>query len=275
MPSVATIARRAALPLVCLSLMSLDSHAADETMARSPHHKGLLSSVNLGVRYSSLLEHRGVINYRDFQIDPVLGVFLFDDRLEFLGDSISYRDFVAGRWLRLRSKISAISDDPLFPAHESVKAASPNRTDSYEWSLRAEFFIPDYDEGYLGEISIGYSKDLVAHLGHYLEVQGKAKVVRFRLPVVGTLMEPNAFVSVGWGSSQHNRYVYGESQGGSGLNNLTYGLWVAFPEEADRNYPIIQVRHFQALGDFRDSSLAKDRSDGWLISVIATAGLLN
>ena len=54
---------------------------------------------------------------------------------------------------------------------------------------------------------------------------------------------------------------------------MSYGIWFAFPEEADRFYPIIQIKHFQALGKFKDGDFSTGRSDSWLFSFIATVGV--
>ncbi len=76
------------------------------------------------------------------------------------------------------------------------------------------------------------------------------------------------------GDSAHNQYFYGPNINSSGFNNFSYGFWFAFPEEADRFYPIIQIKHFEAISDFKISDYAKDRNEGWLFSFIATTGIL-
>ncbi len=242
--------------------------------ARSaPHHQGTLSSVNLGIRYSSILANRGVIFYRDFQIDPVLGVFLFDDRLEFLGDSLGYRDFIWRDQIRLRTRMVSITDKPLFPAYDSLQRDAPHRADTYEWNTRAEFFLPDYNEHYLAEIDLGYSRDIGEHFGNYVDLQAKVKLAEFHK--LDTKIEPNLFFSVGAGDSAHNKYFYGPSAEGAGVNNFSYGLWLAFPEEADRYYPIIQLVHFETIGEKnQNAEFARGRNEGWLFSFIATYGLL-
>ena len=245
---------------------------ADEL--KGPHHEGTISSVNLGIRYSSVLQNRGVIFYNDYQIDPVLGVFLFDDRVEFLGDSLGFRDFVVKDWIRLRTRLVSISDNPLFPAKDAVKNDSPDRQDTYEWNNSAEFFIPGYINNYAAEIDLSWTKDIAQTHGNYLEAQSKTKLFDLKVPFAGTKIEPNFFASVGWGDKAHNQYFYGPDVEQSGFNNLAYGLWFVFPEEADRFYPIIQLRHFQTLGQNRDGAYASGRSEGWLLSFIATAGVL-
>lgn len=237
----------------------------------NPWHIGTLSSLNLGIRYSSVLTNRGVILYRDFQIDPVLGVFFFDDKLEFLGDSIGYRDFIYKDKVRLRSRIVSITDKPLFPDHSSIKRHI--RKDSYEWSNRVETFFPGYNESYKAELDFEVAKDFYSHKGIYLEAQSKFKLIN--LSLLNTNIEPNLFGSIGWGDSKHNKHFYGQSASENGFNNISYGLRFAFPGEADRFYPIIQLTRFEIIGDknrFAEYSFGNNK--GWLFSVIATYGLL-
>ena len=259
--------------IVVVLFAASSGFAADESQ-KDPHHKGLFSSVNLGIRYSSILENRGLVFYRDFQVDPILGVLLWDDRVEFLGDSLSYRDFVVGDWLRLRTRLVSISDNPLFPSIRSVRKDDLDRPDTYEWSNRAEIFLPGYNGDYLGELDVGYAKDLLRHHGTYLDTQVKVKMFSTRVPFVDTLIEPNLYSTLGWGDGQHNQYFYGSNVAHGGYNNSSYGVWIAFPEEADRNFPIVQITRFQVLGAFRSGDFAVGRNDGWLFSFIATGGLL-
>lgn len=238
------------------------------------HHKGLLSSINLGIRYSSLLQNRGVIFYRDFQVDPVVALFFFDDKLEFLGDSIGFRDFIWGEKLRARTRIAAISDQPLFPAHKSLKDSSPQRKRSYEWNSRLEWFLPAYNGKYLAEVDLGYSKDIGQSHGNYFELSAKAKLFSFHTKALGAI-EPNLFSTLGYGDGRHNLYFYGPGAGSAGFNSLAYGLWMNFPDNADRYFPIVQLSRFQVLGgENRAARYALGRSEGWLLSFIATFGVL-
>ena len=229
--------------------------APPATGNKSPHHRGLLSSLNLGIRFSSILEKRGVIFYRDFQIDPVLGLFFFDDRVEFLGDSLGFRDWVVKDLLRLRTRFVSITDQPLFPSHDSIRSSSPSRSDTYEWANSAEFFFPGYNQNPQGELDIGFAKDISAHHGHYLDLQGKLKIFESRLPLSETKIEPNLYASVGVGDLLHNQYFYGPSSD-AGFDNISYGFWIAFPKEADRFYPIIQLVHFETIGSSRNAEFA-------------------
>jgi hypothetical protein len=237
------------------------------------HHKGKVSSINVGTRFSSVLQKRGVIFYKDYQFDPIIAVFLFDDRLEYLGDSIGFRDFIFQDKIRLRSRFVAISDKPLFPNHRPIFDSSPHRKDTYEWSQSLEFFLPGYNKNYRSEWDLTFAKDIGRHYGHYAELLGKVKVGNLNL--LKTELEPNIFSSVGWGDGLHNQYFYGPDVKKSGLNNLSLGLWIVLPHEADRFYPIIQLAHFQSLASFREGEYSHERNEGFLFSFIATYGLLD
>src|SRR5690606_29475429 len=112
------------------------------------------SSINVGARYSSLLQNRGVIFYRDYQIDPIFSVFMFDDRLEFLGDSLGYRDFIYKDSIRLRTRVMSITDNALFPDNKSISDGNFDREDSFEWVNGVEFFLPGYSSDFFAEIDL-------------------------------------------------------------------------------------------------------------------------
>lgn len=242
--------------------------------ANKSQHKGLVSSLNLGVRYSSVYENRGIILYDDYQLDPVLGIFLLDDHIQFLGDSIGYHNFLISDWLRFRVRAVSITDKPLFPSSDQKKLLSVRREDTYELSTRLEFFLPGYNDEYKAEIDIGYAKDMSVHYGNYLDLQTKIKIMDFRMPFSDTKIEPQFYTTIGWGDRSHNKYFYGPSVDAANFNNFSYGLWFSFPDEADRNFPIIQIRHFEVLGDSRMGQYAKEHDQGWLISAIMTYGVL-
>lgn len=256
---------------LCLWLTAL---AHGQEVIKDPHRKGLLSGVHIGARFSSVLENRGVILYRDFQIDPVVAILFLDDRVEFLGDSLGFRDFVAGTWLRWRTRLVSLTDKPLFPAWDAIKAGSPLRPDTYEWANSLEVFIPGYNDKYRAEIDLTFAKDISIHHGHYLELQSKLKLFDFSSPFGKVNIEPNIFASVGWGDHAHNLYFYG-SGAPAGVNNVAYGLWFAFPEKADRYYPIVQFRRFQTVGKNSRAAFANGPDEGWLVSFIASVSLWN
>ena len=241
--------------------------------AKLPHY-GTVSNISVGFVYASLLERRGVVQYRDYQILPSFSAFFFDDKLEFLaGDSIGYRDFIYENKIRLRSRIASINDQPTFPNINSVREGMPERKASYEWQNSLEFFFPAYDETYISELDLTYHKDISIHHGDYLDVLAKFKLGSFIFPGLKMLSEPNLMLSFGIGDSRHNQYFYGPSDTAKGINNVSAGVWFAFPEEADRWYPVIQVYAFEAIGDHGKAEFSTGRNRGVMFSFIATTGI--
>ncbi len=239
-----------------------------------PHNEGLLSSINLGVYYQSVIAKRGVTFYDDFEINPTIAFFFFDDRLEFLGDSIGYRDFVIPDQLRLRTRLSYVNDDPFFPAREERRRSFVNRENTYEIINTAEWFLPSYSKDYRAEIDFNWAYDLKEHHGHYLELLTKVKVTDFDF--LSTKIEPQIFASVGWGQKSHNQYFYGPTADEDGFNNLNYGLWLTLPETADRFYPIVLLSHYEVLGDRnKHAQFAERNNQGYLLTFIASVGLLD
>ena len=236
------------------------------------HKKLGISSAHAGLKYSSLLMKKGVIFYRDFQVDPVITVFFLDDKIEFLGDSLSYRDFIYNDQIRMRTKLSSISDNPLIPAHKSIKNKSPNREDTAEWTNTLEFFIPSYGDQYLAEIDLNYSIDLIEHKGHSWEIATKVKLFDFKLN--NNTLEPNLYLTYGGGDSKHNEYFYGTLQK-SGATHMSVGLWLNLPDKVDRYYPTVQLVYFTALDDFKKGSLSQGRSEGVLFSFISALKVLD
>lgn len=239
-----------------------------------PHNEGLLSSINLGVYYQSIVAKRGVIFYNDFDINPTIALFFFDDRLEFLGDSIGYRDFIIPDQLRLRTRLSYVNDDPLFPARQDLRNSFVDRENTFEIINSIEWFTPSYSKDYRAEIDLNWAWDIKEHHGHYLELLTKVKVSDFDF--LNTTIEPQVFASLGWGQKAHNQYFYGPSSDSDGINNLSYGLWLTLPQTADRFYPIVLLSHFEVLGDKnKQAAYAQENNQGYLISFIATLGLLD
>lgn len=236
------------------------------------HHQGTISSFNIGARYSTLIEKRGVVFYRDFQIDPVLSASFFDDRLEFLGESLGYRDFIYSNIIRARTQIVMINDNSHFPSKNSYKNSMPDRANSYEWTNSLEIFIPGYNfnssENHIVEFDLKFAKDVSRHHGNYFEILGKIKLWSRHISLIKQIVEPNFVFSAGVGDKAHNRYFYGANDTAHGVNNISYGFWIAFPDEADRYFPIVQLTRFFATGDHKNAEFAKGRNEGILFSFI-------
>lgn len=234
-----------------------------------------VSGVKIGAKFFSTWQSRGVIQYNDYQLLPVIAVFMFEDRFEFLTSSISYRDFIYEDKIRFRTRLQAIADNPIFPKHDSIADIYPDREDSWEWVNRLEFFLPAYSDAFISEIDFGIHKDLKAHNGIYAELMTKFKLFTFENTLVKkSIVEPDLFVSVGYGDKRHNEYYYG-AQDSEGINNLAYGLWFNFLDLADRNNPVITLQHFEVLGDKnKNAPLARNRNAGYLATFTFTHDLL-
>lgn len=247
---------------------------ADSLDGLTPLHEGTLTGVNLGLRYSSLMQHRGIVLYKDFQIDPVVSVFFLDDKGFFTGDSLGYANFIYQDRLRFRTRLVAFGDSPLFPYNDTIRSQYFHRQSTYEWSNRVELYLPGYNKDYHSSFAFDYRKDLGEHYGNYFEIEYRIKLFDYTLPRPNYYLEPNFFITTGWGDQRHNQYLYGPSANQDEFNNFSYGVVVSFPKETDRFYPIIMLRHFEALGKSRKAEYARD-SEGWLFSFIASYNVLN
>lgn len=244
----------------------------------TPHRRGTWTSANLGIRYSSLMHHRGIILYRDFQIDPVISLFFLDEKAFFTGDTIGYTDFIfkdsLKDQLRFRTRLVAFGDVPLFPYNDNIRSQYHHRDSTYEWSNRLEWYLPGYNKDYVSTLSVDYRKDIGEHSGNYFEFEWRAKLFDYSFSRPNYYLEPNFFVTAGWGDERHNQYLYGPSANQAEFNNLNYGIVVSFPKETDRFYPIILLKHIQATGKSKDAEYARN-NEGWVFSFIATYNLLS
>lgn len=237
------------------------------------HHEGTLSTFNVGARYSSLLEKRGLILYNDFQIDPALAIFLFDDRLEFWGDTLSYRDFIYQDKVRFRTRLTSVTDNPLFPSHDSIREDRPDRPTTYEFINSLELFLAGYNDNYMAELDISYYKDISRHYGNFVDLLAKIKLTDFN--ILNKFVEPNLVLGAGFGDKAHNKFYYGPADETSGFTNYSIGMWLAFPREADRFFPIVQLTYFAVAGDHRHQAYAEGYNQGYLASFIYTFHLID
>lgn len=223
-----------------------------------------VSGFKVGARFYSIWENRGVIQYHDFQLLPIVALFMYEDRLEIVPSYISYRDYIYSDRIRFRTRLQTVNDNPVFPKHDSIKDIYPDRESTYEWVNRLEFFIPAYNENYIAEIDLAIHKDLKAHHGLYTELMGKLKLFTFENTFLKeSTVEPNLYFSLGHGDKRHNEYFYGATNS-DGVNNLAYGLWFNFLDLADRNNPALIIKHFEVLGDKnKNAPLARNHNKGW------------
>lgn len=240
-----------------------------------PLRTGLLSTASVGARMSSLLTHRGVVTYDDFQVSPFLVLIFLDEKVEYLGDSIGFRDFIAGDYLRFRTRLQYVSDTPFLPSNKNIEDKGTDREDTYEWANGFELFLPGYNKNYRAELSLMHYKDIKAHRGEFFEFQGKVKLFDFTTPLSKARLEPNFVYTTGFGDRRHNDYAYGPGEGAGGPTYRSYGLWLAIPEVVDRYYPNVQLTYFETANAQRDGVFAKERDKGVLFSFIASFSVLD
>ncbi len=156
----------------------------------------VVDRISLGGGFASLLEKRGVIYYKDFQIAPVVAAYFFDRRIEYLTDSIGYRQFLIEDRLRWRSSVHYINDDPLFPKHKNFMHRTVDRAGTFEWMNRLELYLPSYSK-YQGELDVGIAKDLKEHSGVYLEISGKIKIFE-KIGILFLTIVPKLIYSRRW-----------------------------------------------------------------------------
>lgn len=257
-----------------LLLASVNTLAEQPALFQPSNKWKSVSAVKVGARFYSIWESRGVVQYADYQLLPIVAVLMFEDDLEILPSYISYRHFLYEDKIRFRTRLQKISDNPVFPKHESIETIYPDREDSSEWVNRLEFFLPSYAD-YTGEIDLGIHKDLVAHHGLYVELMGKLQLLTFENTFLKkTTIEPNLFFALGYGDKKHNEYYYGVVDS-EGVNNISYGLWINALTVADRNNPTIILKRFEVLGDKnKNGILARDRNEGWAFQFTYTHDLL-
>lgn len=240
-----------------------------------PLRQGTLSTASIGARYSSLMSHRGVVTYDDFQVSPFLVLIFFDEKVEFLGDSLGFRDFIAGDYLRFRTRVHYVSDTPFLPRNENIEDKGTNREDTYEWANGFELFLPGYNKNYVAELSLMHYKDIKVHRGEFFEFQGKVKLFDFKTPFSKAKLEPNFVFTTGYGNRRHNSYAYGPGGEDTGRTYQSFGLWVAIPEVVDRYYPNVQLTYFETSSAQSDGALARGRDHGVLFSFIASVSVLD
>lgn len=222
----------------------------------------------MGGGFANLMEKRGVIYYKDFQVAPVVAAYFFDRRVEYLTDSIGYRQFLIEDKLRWRSSIHYINDDPVFPKHKAFMHQAVDRAGTFEWMNRLEFYFPTYSQ-YQGEFDIGLGKDLKEHSGIYLEFSGKIKVFEKTWNIISDdRSEVNLFATVGYATQEHNEYLYGLGAR-EGFTHLSTGIWINFPDRADRYTPIVMIKYFEVLdSQNRNASWAQNNNHGIMVTLV-------
>lgn len=217
----------------------------------------------LGVQYSSLLQQRGIITYKGYQVTPIFSVQLFHPQILWAGSALYYIQPITSKnhFFRMKANFDSTLDKPLYyteeKKHERVRRESTSEL-SLDYEIRSQggsFF------------RTSYVQDVVAHDGFYTEIYGHLAV----LDVLGkdekSLVQIGLFSSLGGGNKDHNSYFYGTNSGGYSATNIQYGLSVTSPKVIDSYWPTLKVSRFELIGDARDGSFVKE-TQGWQIETL-------
>lgn len=266
-------------PILCLwvALGLLPSqHALAETGTESenlqvPAATDAWITIAAGAKFRSNLQQRGATLYDSWQLTPVIYFGFFENRLQFLLNSLEYADWVYARTLRARGKIASVSDEPAYETGAEAKGLRNSRPSSWEATGTLEFFVAD-----AGQIDFKMQKDLKSHSGFSAEI-----MPRVNLPLGGSvengrrLLQPQIFASLLWGDSRHNDYWYGTGPGHSGLSAWSAGLLITSPARIDPAYPILQLQYYELIGDsIRDGRLVTDKTSGVHLNLTIAFGLM-
>jgi hypothetical protein len=221
----------------------------------------IISDVNIGLFFSSLSQRRGVIFYRDFQIDPVITFNIINEDWKFDGDSIAYKKCLQNNNICYRGRVQNLPAQPIFPNKKSIFY----RKDSTEFSSRIEYTLLSNNGSYMGELSLELDKDLYTHHGEYVEFGTKLKLFSYKY------LEPNLLGTIGYGSSENNIYYYGKTANQAAFNNISLGLVVLVPKIEDRFYPVMKIIYFNVLQDNnKNAEYAINNNHGWVFSIVGT-----
>lgn len=223
-------------------------------------------SIALGAQYSSLLKKRGIITYGSHQIIPIFSVQLFDPNLLLAGSALYYKIPISGDsfFLRTRLNFNSTNDEPLYETDEDEdERISRDATSEFDLFIEKHF----EDDSFL---RLQISKDFVAHHGSYGELYGRLSII----DVVGAkkpLLDLGVFSSIGYGSKEHNEYLYGTRTDieDSSLNNFEYGITLTSPKVIDSFWPTLSISSFQILGKNSEGSLVKERNGAQIELLLA------
>ncbi len=236
-------------------------------------NKGALSSVGLGLNYSNFLTKRGVIFYPEQQIFPLIGLFLWDDRIELSPEALTVTPYIYKSIIRLRSGFLRLSDGGIFPVNDALRGRLPNRPLSTEVFTRLEVLLPNYFQ-YRTEIDLRIAHSIQGHIGNFVELASKTKLFDFELRDL-PLIEVDFVASVGTGDLAYNKYYYGpDAQAGGGYYDV--GITATLPHNIDRYYPGFQFRRFETIGNNRYGEYVRDgKNSGWYFTFSVGIELLN
>jgi len=207
-------------------------------------YDGKLFSLALGGKLGSGVVQRGARTYDGIQASPVIFLGFFDERVQLVGTSLEFQDFIVADIVRGRSKLSFISDDPFLKTAGAVDIRS-SRPTTLEWMTRLELFLPSFATPWV-QFDLAYARELKEHRGSYFELTGRATLARLFPEKGKARFEPQLFVTLGFGDTGHNDFWYGAGAG-SGFTHVEYGIAVVAPARIDRHFPVFRFYRYDLL----------------------------
>jgi hypothetical protein len=245
-------------------LFFLGSLFADANHSQSEKNWYVLSA---GLRGSNLTQFRGAVFYDAWQVVPVVYLGLLDHQIQFLGNSLEYVSVPATNdeaRLRLRTKVNSVTDDPLYVTTQK-RGIRNTRPTAYEWMTTMEYFFSSKKSDSFGEINSRVAYDLKTHHGLYGELQFKYLIGKFIERNQKYLLQPQPFVTVGYGSADHNRHYYGPEADLPSLTHLQFGMNFLLMPGFDSAYPAFSVQRFQVLGSNRSGQTLDGVTSGYQV----------
>lgn len=217
----------------------------------------------IGLQASSLLYKRGIITYQGYQILPIYSISIFNPNLILAGTALYYRQQLSENlFLRSRLNFDATGDEPLYFTTED-EDERVRRESTTELDLYLEYVSTD--QSY---IRLQISQDLSAHEGKYFEVRVRKALFGFLFQGKDRpLIQPALFSSIGYGTQEHNEYLYGPKVN-SGINNFEVGLSVGSPQVIDVFWPTLKISHFQILGTQNRNATFVQEKKGYAVELL-------
>ncbi len=221
-------------------------------------------NVALGVQGNSLLYKRGIVTYEGYQIVPIYTVELFNPKLSMAGGALYYKhELSKNLLLRTRLNFDSTLDEPLYKTLED-EGARIRRESTTELDVYLEYTV--INDSFFRFL---ISQDVVAHKGHYFELRGRLALLDlYKKTLQKPLIQLGIFSSIGYGSSEHNGYLYGSGAHTSGFNNLEYGISITSPKVIEQFWPTFKITRFHVLGDNNKEGSYVQETKGWSVEAL-------
>ncbi|MCB0356875.1 MAG: hypothetical protein KDD40_07705 [Bdellovibrionales bacterium] len=219
----------------------------------------------VGGQYQSILQKRGIVTYKGYQVLPIYSIQLWNPNLLVAGSSLYYTHILVNpkHRFRLRLNLDSTLDRPLYYTSEKENERI-RREETSEFDIFYEWRRSNDDH-----IRLQFSQDLVAHNGFYTELYFHKKLFNLLMAKNNkALLQPGVFAALGGGNKNHNEYLYGVGASHYSLTNLQYGFAVTSPSAIDVFWPTFKITRFELLGEEnRRASYVRER-EGWQVELL-------